>query len=75
MGIHSLLIASTITTALVLPAIAQQSTTMHRYAILFKYTNQAVKAMTENPQDREAAARKLSESVGGKSESIFHDER
>jgi uncharacterized protein with GYD domain len=71
MRIHSLLIASTIATVLALPVMAQQSTTMHRYAILFKYTNQAIKALTENPQDREAAARKLAESLGGKSESIY----
>jgi hypothetical protein len=54
---HSLLIAAANTTALSLPAMAQQSATMHRYAILFKYTNQAVKALTENPQDCAAAAR------------------
>jgi uncharacterized protein with GYD domain len=71
MRIHSLLIASVITTVFALPAMAQQATTMQRYAILFKYTEQAVKAMTENPQDREAAARRLSESLGGKSESIY----
>jgi uncharacterized protein with GYD domain len=71
MKVHSLLLASAITTALAFPAMAQQSTTMHRYAILFKYTNQAVKALTENPQDRAAAARKLSESLGGKSENIY----
>jgi uncharacterized protein with GYD domain len=71
MKVHSLLIASTIMTALAFPAMAQQSTTMQRYAILFKYTNQAVKAMTENPQDRDAQARKLAESLGGKAESIY----
>jgi uncharacterized protein with GYD domain len=71
MRIHSLLIASAITTVSAFPAMAQQSTTMQRYAILFKYTDQAVKALIENQQDREAAARKLSESLGGKSESIY----
>ena len=68
------ILASTIaaiTVGLVVSATAQQSTTMHRYAILFKYKNQAVKAMTENPQDRAAAAAKLSESLGGKMESIY----
>jgi hypothetical protein len=44
MTIRSLFIVSAITTALALPAMGQQSTSMHRYAILFKYTNQAVKA-------------------------------
>jgi uncharacterized protein with GYD domain len=71
MKVHSLLIASAITTALALPAMAQQSTTMQRYAILFKYTDQAVKAMTENPQDRDAQARKLAESLGGKPEGLY----
>jgi hypothetical protein len=48
MRIHSLLIASAITTVSAFPAMAQQSTTIQRYAILFKYTDQAVKAMTES---------------------------
>jgi uncharacterized protein with GYD domain len=71
MNAKSLLIASAIAVGLAMPATAQQSTTLHRYAILFKYTNQAVKAMTENPQDREAAATKLTESLGGKHEGIY----
>jgi hypothetical protein len=29
---------------------------MRHYLAYFKYTDAAVKAMTENPQDREAAA-------------------
>jgi uncharacterized protein with GYD domain len=66
MRVQSLLIALATTTILALPATAQQSTTMHPYAILFKYTNQAVKALTESPQDRGAAARKLAESFGAK---------
>ena len=71
MRLHPLLIAPAIATALALPAIAQQQTTMHRYAILFKYTNQAVKALAENPQDRAAAAARLSESLVVKMESIY----
>jgi uncharacterized protein with GYD domain len=51
-----------------LPAMAQQST--HRYAQFFKYSDQAMKAMTENPQDRAAQAAKLVESFGGKVENI-----
>jgi uncharacterized protein with GYD domain len=46
------------------PAMAQQP--MKHYLAFFKYTDAAVKAMTENPQDREAAARKLAEGFGGK---------
>jgi uncharacterized protein with GYD domain len=66
MRVQSLLIASAITTVLALPAIAQQSTTMHRDLLLFKYSEQAMKAMRENPQDRSVQAAKLIESVGGK---------
>jgi uncharacterized protein with GYD domain len=71
MRIHSLLIASAITTVLALPAMAQQSTIMHRYATFFKYTDQAIKAMTDNPQDRAAAASKLAEAFGGKLEAFY----
>jgi uncharacterized protein with GYD domain len=55
----------------VLPAMAQQSITMHRYAIFFKYTDQAIKGMTDNPQDRAAAASKLTEAFGGKVEAFY----
>jgi len=64
-----LLAVSALTIVFAVPAIAQQS--MHRYAIYFKYSDAAVKAMTENPQDRGAAAAKLWESFGGKLESIY----
>ena len=47
---------------------AQQSNTTHRYLLLFKYSDQAVKAMRENPQDRASQAAKLFESLGGKME-------
>jgi uncharacterized protein with GYD domain len=68
MKVHSLLIASAITTALALPTMAQQSSTTHRYLLLFKYSEQAIKAMRENPQDRSAQAAKLIETLGGKME-------
>jgi uncharacterized protein with GYD domain len=71
MRIHSLLIASAITTVLAIPGTAQQSTTMHRYATFFKYTDQAIKAMTDNPQDRAAAYSKLAEAFGGKVEATY----
>jgi uncharacterized protein with GYD domain len=48
-----------------------QSGTMHRYAEFFKYSDSAVKAMTENPQDRSAQAAKLFESFGGKMENAY----
>jgi uncharacterized protein with GYD domain len=67
----TLLIASAITTALALPAMAQQSSTPHRYLLLFKYSDQAIKALRENPQDRSAPAAKLYESLGGKMENIY----
>jgi uncharacterized protein with GYD domain len=71
MRIHSLLIASAITTVLALPATARQSTIMHRYVTFFKYTDQAIKGMTDSPQDREAAAAKLTEALGGKLEASY----
>jgi uncharacterized protein with GYD domain len=52
-------------------AMAQQPTNMHYYLGMFKYASNAVKAMTENPQDRSAAARKVIEGLGGKLDSIF----
>ena len=69
MKVRSLILASAFATALVVPAMAQQS--MHRYLILFKYGDNAVKAMTENPQDRSAQGAKVTESFGGKQELIY----
>jgi uncharacterized protein with GYD domain len=71
MRIHSLLIALTMATALALPAMAQQSSTPHRYLFMFKYSDQAMKAMRENPQDRSAQVAKLFESLGGKMENTY----
>jgi hypothetical protein len=67
----SLLIASAIAAGLAMPATAQQSSSSHRYVTFFKYTDQAIKGMTDNPQDREAAAAKLSEALGGKLEASY----
>jgi uncharacterized protein with GYD domain len=69
MRIHSLLIASAITTVLAIPATAQQS--MHRYAAFYKFSDQAIKAMLDNPQDRAAPASKLAEAFGGKVEAAY----
>jgi len=69
MKLSSLIIASAFTLALGVPAVAQQS--VHRYLILFKYGDNAVKAMTENPQDRSAQGAKVTESFGGKQELIY----
>jgi uncharacterized protein with GYD domain len=66
-----ILLALTVTCALVLPAAAQQSSSLHRYVTLFKFTDQAVKSLTENPQDRTAAVSKTAEQFGGKLESLF----
>jgi uncharacterized protein with GYD domain len=44
---------------------------MHRYVSFFKYADNAVKAMTENPQDRSAQAAKVAESFGGKLEANY----
>jgi uncharacterized protein with GYD domain len=59
---------------LTIPAFGQavtQSSTPHRYLILFKYSDQAMKAMRENPQDRNAQGAKLFESFGGKMEVAY----
>jgi uncharacterized protein with GYD domain len=66
---HSLMIASALVIGLAMPAAAQQS--MHRYATFFKYSDEAMKAMTEHPQDRQAAATKLAEGFGGKLEGAY----
>lgn len=68
---RTLLIASAIAIGLAGPAIAQQSTSAHRYVGLFKYTDQAIKTTTENPQDRAAPVAKLLEGLGGKLESMY----
>lgn len=69
MNIRSVMIASVLATGLAVPAMAE--TAMHRYAIVFKYSDASVKAMTENPQDRLAPVVKLYESFGGKVESAY----
>jgi uncharacterized protein with GYD domain len=71
MRLHTLLIASAITTVLALPAMAQQSSTPHRYLFMFKYSDQAMKAMRDTPQDRSAQIAKVFESLGGKMENTY----
>ena len=44
---------------------------MSFYMFQGRYSTDAIKAMVNNPQDREAAGRALVESVGGKLHSIF----
>jgi uncharacterized protein with GYD domain len=63
------LIAAGMVIGFVSPAMAQQP--MRHYLQYFKYSDAAIKAMTENPQDREAAARKLAEGFGGKLDVIY----
>jgi uncharacterized protein with GYD domain len=53
------------------PATAQQASTEHRYVTLFKFTDQAIKNLTDNPQDRTAAVAKVSEQFGGKLEALY----
>lgn len=62
-------IAAAFLLGFVAPAMAQQP--LRHYLAYFKYTDAAVKAMTDNPQDREAAARKLAETFGGKLDVIY----
>jgi uncharacterized protein with GYD domain len=68
---RSILLALSITFGLALPAVAQQSSSPHRYVTLFKFTEQAVKNLTDNPQDRTAAVSKTAEQFGGKLESLL----
>ena len=69
MKMHLLMTATALAMGLASPAMAQQS--MHRYVALFKYSDSAVKAMMENPQDRSAQGAKLAESFGGKMVAVF----
>jgi uncharacterized protein with GYD domain len=71
MNTKSPLIASAIALGLAMPATAQQSTTMHRYASFFKYTDQAIKELLNNPQDRSAAVSKLFDAFGAKTEAVY----
>jgi uncharacterized protein with GYD domain len=50
---------------------AQQPSNTHYYLGMFKYADNAIKAMMENPQDRSAAARKLIEGLGGKLDGAY----
>ena len=68
---RSILLALSVTYGLALPAVAQQSSSPHRYVTLFKFTDQAVKNLTDNPQDRTAAVSKTAEQFGGKLESLL----
>lgn len=65
----SAVIAAGLVIGFMAPATAQQP--LRHYLAYFKYTDAAVKAMAENPQDREAAARKLAEGFGGKLDMIY----
>jgi uncharacterized protein with GYD domain len=64
-------IASVLAICLAQPASAQQSAGPHFYIGYFKYSDAAIKAMTENPADRSVPARKLAEGFGGKLDGIF----
>ena len=44
---------------------------MPHYMFTGRYSTDAIKALVDSPQDREAAARTLIESVGGKLHSLF----
>jgi uncharacterized protein with GYD domain len=68
---RSILLALTVAFGLALPAVAQQSNSLHRYVTFFKFTDQAVKNLTDNPQDRTAAVSKTAEQFGGKLESLI----
>ncbi|MEP2028404.1 MAG: GYD domain-containing protein [Paracoccaceae bacterium] len=44
---------------------------MPLYMFQARYTTAAIKAMVDNPQDREAPARKLIEALGGKLHNLY----
>jgi uncharacterized protein with GYD domain len=44
---------------------------LHRYVVFVKYSDQAIKAMIDTPQDRVAIATKLTEAFGGKLETTY----
>jgi uncharacterized protein with GYD domain len=73
MNAKSFLIASAIVVGLGMPATAQQSTTMHRYAAFYKYTDQMIKELIDHPQERDrgAAISKLFETYGVKIEAGY----
>jgi len=66
----SLLLAAAFTVGLTLPAMAQQPT-LHRFVTLFKFNDQALKSLIDNPQDRSAAVSKIAEQFGGKLEVLY----
>ena len=63
------LIAAALVIGLAAPVMAQQP--MRHYLQYVKYSDAAIKAMTDNPTDREAAARNLAEGFGGKLDVIY----
>lgn len=83
MGLHTVVMTSVLAIGLAVPAMAQQQSgqmdraasgrpvPMHRYVSFFKYSDQAMKAMMENPQDRSVQVAKLAEGFGGKMDSIY----
>ena len=72
MTTRSLLITLFIMLGLSAPAMAQQPSGSHRYAIYFEYSDQAIKAIIDNPQqDRVAQVTKLIEPFGGKVETFY----
>ncbi len=44
---------------------------MPRYILFFSYSGEAAKAMIEHPSDRSAAAKALTESLGGTQEAFY----
>ena len=68
---RSLMIVPVLAIGLAGHTMAQQPSNMHYYLGMFKYADNAIKAMMENPQDRSAAARKLIEGLGGKLDGAY----
>lgn len=69
--LRSLLILPVLAIGLAGHTMAQQPSEMHYYLGMYKYTDHAIEAMIENPQDRTSATRKLIEGLGGKLDGLY----
>jgi uncharacterized protein with GYD domain len=69
--LRSLMILPVLAIGLAGHTMAQQPSDMHYYLEMFKYTDHAIEAMMENPQDRTAATRTLIEGLGGKLDGFY----
>jgi uncharacterized protein with GYD domain len=57
--------------AAIKPSQPEEEVVMPKYITFFSYTRDAAKAMIDRPSDRAAAAKALTESLGGKMEAFY----